>query len=122
MRLPADGLDARFAKRAAALTLALALSVCGGFAGARPAPLAVAPANGPQADYPVVVGDRYSIADTEFVPQDVLNYDQVGVVAADEAGGNAISGAHHTLPLPSYVEVTSLDSGRTALVRIERRG
>ena len=126
MRLPVDGLETRFAKRAAALTVALALGVCGAAGGAsavaRPAPQAVAPANGPQADYPVVVGDRYAIAGTEYVPEDVLNYDHVGVVAADEEGGNAISGAHHTLPLPSYVEVTSLDTGRTALVRIELRG
>jgi rare lipoprotein A len=33
-----------------------------------------------------------------------------------------ISGAHKTLPLPSYVEVTSLESGKTILVRLERRG
>jgi rare lipoprotein A len=122
MRLPADGLDARFAQRATALTAAFVLSVCGTPAVARPVPPAVAPANGPQADYPVVVGERYAIAGVEYVPEDVLNYDRVGIVAADEAGGGAISGAHHTLPLPSYVEVTSLDTGRTALVRIERRG
>jgi len=120
--LPVDGLEARFAKRAAALTVALALGLCGTAVEARPAPPAVAPVNGPQADYPVVVGDRYAIDGTEYVPEDVLNYDHVGLVAADEAGGSAISGAHHTLPLPSYVEVTSLDTGRTALVRIERRG
>ena len=122
MRLPADGLEARFAKRATALTVALALGLCSGAAAARPTPPTVARANGPQADYPVVVGDRYAIDGTEYVPEDLLNYDHVGIVAADEAGGSAISGAHHTLPLPSYVEVTSLDTGRTALVRIERRG
>ena len=122
MRLPADGLDARLARRATALTAAFVLGVCGAPAVARPAPPAVVPVNGPQADYPVVVGERYAIAGVEYVPEDVLNYDRVGIVAADEAGGGAISGAHHTLPLPSYVEVTSLDTGRTALVRIERRG
>jgi rare lipoprotein A len=74
------------------------------------------------ADYPVVVGEPYAVEGTEYVPEDLLNYDHVGVVAADEAGGGAVTGAHHTLPLPSYVEVTSLDTGRTALVRIERRG
>jgi rare lipoprotein A len=70
----------------------------------------------------MVVGDPYTVAGTEYVPVDVLNYDQVGIVAADDAGGTSISGASHTLPLPSYVEVTSLETGRTALVRIERRG
>ncbi|WP_343611998.1 SPOR domain-containing protein [Novosphingobium sp.] len=37
-------------------------------------------------------------------------------------GGGAISAAHHTLPLPSYAEVTDLKTGRTILVRVERRG
>jgi rare lipoprotein A len=40
----------------------------------------------------------------------------------DAEGGGGISGSHRTLPLPCYVEVTSLDSGRTILVRLERRG
>src|SRR5690606_19773656 len=55
-------------------------------------------------------------------PEDVLNYDEVGFVAADAAGGSGVTGSHHTLPLPSYVEVTSLETGRTLLVRLERRG
>jgi rare lipoprotein A len=121
MRLPVDGPSAKFAKLAA-LTLALALGAWGTAVDARRAPLPPPPTNGPQADYPVVVGEPYTIDGTEYVPEDVLNYDRVGVVAADEAGGNAVSGAHHTLPLPSYIEVTSLDTGRTVLVRIERRG
>ncbi len=37
----------------------------------------------------------------------------------DPAG---ISAAHKTLPLPSYVEVTALDTGRTILVRVNDRG
>lgn len=35
---------------------------------------------------------------------------------------NAISGAHPTLPLPSYVRVTNLDNGSSLLVRINDRG
>mgnify|MGYP000119513649 CR=1 FL=1 len=35
---------------------------------------------------------------------------------------SAITAAHRTLPLPSYVEVTALDSGRTILVRVNDRG
>ena len=34
----------------------------------------------------------------------------------------AVTAAHTTLPLPSYVEVTSLDTGRTILVRVNDRG
>jgi rare lipoprotein A len=34
----------------------------------------------------------------------------------------ALSAAHPTLPLPSYVYVTSLDTGRTLLLRVNDRG
>jgi rare lipoprotein A len=33
-----------------------------------------------------------------------------------------MSGAHKTLPIPSYVRVTNLDNGRNAIVRINDRG
>lgn len=76
---------------------------------------------GPAADYPIVLGDPYVIDGQTFTPVDTMNYDRVGYIAADEDGGG-VTGAHKTLPLPSYVEVTSLDTGRTILVRLERRG
>lgn len=77
--------------------------------------------SGPAADYPVVLGDPYKVGDTVFTPANAMNYDAVGYASV---GGPAtgVSAAHHTLPLPSYVEVTSLVSGRTILVRVERRG
>jgi len=81
----------------------------------------VLPANGPQADYPILVGDAYQIDGVTFTPSDTLNYDEVGYLAA-EGQGMGYTGAHHTLPVPSYAEVTSLESGRTILVRLERRG
>ncbi len=123
-RSPVEGHRARTIPLAAALTLAALLGACATGAGERSFAQAFGtlPVNGPQADYPVVVGPPYAVGGTEYVPADVLNYDEVGFAAADTAGGSAVSGSHHTLPLPSYVEVTSLDSGRTALVRIERRG
>ncbi len=79
-------------------------------------------ANGPASDYPIVIGDAYTIDGTTYKPADTMNYDMVGYAALGSAGGNAISGANKMLPLPSYVEVTSLDSGKTILVRLERRG
>lgn len=79
-----------------------------------------APANGPAADYPVVVGEPFTIDSTVWTPVDQLNYDAVGLAAAGEGAG--VTAAHKTLPLPCYVEVTSLETGRTILVRIERRG
>jgi rare lipoprotein A len=64
-----------------------------------------------------------------------INYDEVGYASwyGDEVRGNrtasgdifnpdGISAAHRSLPLPSFAEVTNLDTGRTILVRINDRG
>lgn len=105
------------------LGLAAALAACGGGGGSVPASVSGLPAAvGPAADYPVTIGDPYTIDGVTHEPRDVLNYDEVGYAALDRAGVENVSGEHHTLPLPSYVEVTSLESGRTILVRLERRG
>ncbi len=80
------------------------------------------PTNGPAADYPVVIGDPFTIDGVTYTPLDTLNYDAVGYATPDSDAGPGVSTAHRTLPLPSYVEVTSLDTGRTILVRVERRG
>ena len=79
------------------------------------------PGYGPEADYPVTIGDAYTIGGVTYTPADTLNYDAVGYAHAGSEG-SGISGAHHVLPLPSYVEVTSLDTGHTILVRLDRRG
>ena len=113
MRLPAEGIV-----RSCAFVLILVPAWTVGAAHSRPAP-AVA-SNGPSSDYPVVIGAPYTIGTTLYTPSDTMNYDEVGHVAADS--GNGITGSSHTLPLPSYAEVTSLETGKTILVRIERRG
>lgn len=111
-----------------ALTIGLAFALGGcGASGAQDAVLsdarpAVPAQTGPAADYPVVVGSPYEVNGVLYTPVDRLNYDEVGYATLDTAGGDAVSAAHHTLPLPSYVEVTSLATGRTILVRVERRG
>ena len=123
MRLP----DERFA-RLSVLAVALALTGCGALGGGdRPANAASeagegAPqfASGPAADYPMVLGEPFAIDGMEYVPADRMNFDEVGYATIDAEGG--ISASHKTLPLPSYVEVTSLESGKTILVRVERRG
>ena len=123
MRLP----DEKFA-RLSVLAVALALTGCGALGGGdRPANAASeagegAPqfASGPAADYPMVLGEPYNIDGMEYVPADRMNFDEVGYATIDAEGG--ISASHKTLPLPSYVEVTSLESGKTILVRVERRG
>ncbi len=114
MRLPV--------KHALPLAALVFLTACLGGGGPRPSDIPVEPANGPAADYPVVVGDPFTIDGVTYTPRDTMNYDAVGHAAADAAGGDAVSGAHRTLALPSYAEVTALESGKTILVRIERRG
>lgn len=100
-------------------TTVLAVGGSAAYATDRNPPMAL-PANGPQADYPVTIGGAYEIEGTTYRPADVLNYDEVGYATAGDGAG--ITGAHHTLPVPSYVEVTSLETGRTILLRLERRG
>ena len=82
-----------------------------------------------------LIGDPYSIDGQVHTPADVTRYDEIGYAAvlwttADgrrTANGEAyaptaIAAAHRTLPIPSYVEVTSIDTGKTILVRINDRG
>jgi rare lipoprotein A len=108
-----------------ALTVVLVLgSAAAGPAAARERKAPTAPVSGPAGDYPVTLGEPFEVDGVTYTPSDRLNYDDVGQAAAMEADGSAarISGAHRTLPVPSYVEVTALDSGRTILVRIDQRG
>ena len=125
MRLPNE-----FLPRLFALALTAPLAACGALGeGERPNSAISANGNnaeglastGPEADYPVVIGDPFTVDGVEYVPADSWNYDEVGYAVLD-AGSGGITAAHRTLPLPSYVEVTALDSGKTALVRVERRG
>lgn len=116
-------LDKTFAARLLSLGMFAALAGCNSVGGGTVADAAIGPnVTGPGADYPVTIGAPYAINGVTYTPADVLNYDEVGYVTLDDAGSSDVSGAHHTLPLPSYVEVTSLESGRTILVRLTRRG
>lgn len=89
----------------------------------------------PVVDEPTKIGDPYQIDGRTYTPQDVKSYDEVGYASwygPDFEGQNTangevfvssyISGAHKSLPLPTYVEVTALDTGRTILVRLNDRG
>lgn len=83
----------------------------------------------------VKIGNPYTIGTTSYTPVDSATYDEVGYASfygrelAGQATANGeifnpegASAAHKTLPMPSYVEVTALDTGRTILVRINDRG
>ena len=120
MRLPVEASARRARRYAPVLILVTALAGCASHEQLASAPAALNVVKGPAADYPMVIGVPYRIGATLYTPGDTMNYDEVGYAATDN--GTGISGSHHTLPLPSYVEVTSLATGRTILVRLERRG
>lgn len=118
---------------------ALLLAGCGSLDSKREGGPAASPAPAAStagvADTPVKIGDPYTVGGVTYTPADIPDYDDVGYASwyGDELAGKptangetfdpaAISAAHRTLPLPSYVEVTALDTGRTILVRVNDRG
>ncbi len=81
------------------------------------------------------VGNPYTVRGKTYVPQHDPNYAAAGSASwygADFHGrrtangeifsANAITAAHPTLPLPSYVRVTNADNGRSLIVRVNDRG
>ena len=81
------------------------------------------------------VGDPYTVAGRTFVPREQPELDQTGEASwygpafhgRYTANGEIydqyhLSGAHPTLPLPSYVRVTNLDNNASTIVRINDRG
>lgn len=88
----------------------------------------------PVADAPIRIGPAYSIRGTTYVPAAAPAYDAVGYASwyGSESGNRTANGeqfrpgwitaAHTTLPLPTYVEVTALDTGRRVIVRVNDRG
>lgn len=85
-------------------------------------------------DVPVRIGPAYTVRGTTYTPAADAAYDRVGYASwyGPESGDqtangerfrpDGISAAHTTLPLPSYVEVTALDTGQRILVRVNDRG
>ena len=88
----------------------------------------------PVSDTPVRIGRPYSVRGQTFVPAADPTYDMLGYASwyGPESGNKTANGerfrpgwitaAHTTLPLPTYVEVTSLQTGRRIIVRINDRG
>jgi len=81
------------------------------------------------------VGHPYVVGGRTYVPQEDVNYSAVGYASwyGDDFHGrytangeifdmNAITAAHPTLPLPSYVRVTNLKNHKSIVVRVNDRG
>jgi rare lipoprotein A len=110
------------AGRAKWAILALMLTACGG-GNYRPV-----------RDTPVKIGPPYAVRGVTYVPAADPTYDMLGYASwygsescnrtanGERFRAKWITAAHTVLPLPSYVEVTSLDTGRTILVRVNDRG
>ena len=89
------------------------------------------PANGAR----YKLGAPYQAGGLWYVPAEQPAYDEVGIASwyGDDFNGQATadgerfdmysaSAAHTTLPLPSIIEVTNLENGRTIRVRLNDRG
>lgn len=81
------------------------------------------------------IGEPYQVGGRWYFPRAEPDYDRIGVASwygSDFHGRltangeiydmNALSAAHPTLPLPSYVWVTNLANNRQVLVRVNDRG
>lgn len=81
------------------------------------------------------VGDPYQIKGVWYYPREEPDYDETGIASwygpqfhgRDTANGevfdmNSLSAAHRTLPMPSVVQVTNLENGRSMKLRINDRG
>lgn len=110
--------------RAGALALAL---IAAGCATTPRRPVAAVPG--------VKIGKPYEVFGVRYVPADDRDYDATGIAswygpgfhALATANGerydqDALTAAHKTLPLPSWVEVSNLDNGRVLTVRLNDRG
>ncbi|MGH7124833.1 MAG: septal ring lytic transglycosylase RlpA family protein [Stellaceae bacterium] len=81
------------------------------------------------------VGKPYQVDGVWYYPKEDLNYDETGIASwyGEQFHGrytangevfdlNGLTAAHHTLPMPSIVQVTNLENGRTLTLRVNDRG
>lgn len=81
------------------------------------------------------VGKPYQITGQWYTPRESYSYDETGIASwyGDDFHGkktangeifnkNALTAAHPTLQMPSLVRVTNLETGRSAVLRVNDRG
>jgi peptidoglycan lytic transglycosylase len=81
------------------------------------------------------IGKPYKVAGRWYYPKEDETYDEIGLASwygkdfhgKKTANGeyfnmNALTAAHKTLPLPSFVKVTNLSNGRSIVLRVNDRG
>jgi rare lipoprotein A len=132
----------RFAPAAACALLCISLADCANKShvdpryGVEPSARLIEPgASVPKGGGVYRVGSPYVVAGRVYTPQDNPHYRADGVASwygSDFHGratangeifdADAITAAHPTLPLPSYVRVSNLSNGRSLIVRVNDRG
>jgi len=81
------------------------------------------------------VGNPYQINGIWYYPEEDYEYDETGIASwygpnfhgkptanGDRFDMNELTAAHRTLPMPSIVEVTNLENGRTLRLTVNDRG
>lgn len=93
------------------------------------------PAGAPPAVGNYKVGKPYQIANVWYYPREDYSYDETGIASWYGPGFHgkvtangelydqeAMTAAHRTLPMPSLVQVTNLENGRSIRLRVNDRG
>ena len=81
-----------------------------------------------------LIEEPYQVNDKWFYPYDYKKFEEIGLAQLETSLKNGsktkngeyyhndtLSGAHRSLPLPSIIEVTNLNNGKSALVRVNHR-
>jgi len=81
------------------------------------------------------VGKPYQVEGIWYYPKEDPSYDETGIASwyGEQFHGhftangevfdlNGLTAAHHTLPMPSIVQVTNLENGRSLTLRVNDRG
>ena len=81
-----------------------------------------------------LIEEPYQVNGKWFYPYDYKKFEEIGLAQLETNlkngsktkngeyyHNNTLSGAHRSLPLPSIIEVTNLNNGKTALVRVNHR-
>lgn len=115
------------------VSLAIATALLAGCAGRSPTASPVA--GEPNGHGVYKVGSPYQINGVWYYPAEDFSYDETGIASwyGEDFHGkytangevfdlNALTAAHRTLPMPSIVQVTNLENGRSLRLRVNDRG
>ncbi len=97
-------------------------------------PLVIEDSNNKNKIIEKLIEEPYQVNGKWFYPYDYKKFEEIGLAQLEKNLKNGsktkngeyyhndtLSGAHRSLPLPSIIEVTNLNNGKTALVRVNHR-